>query len=159
MNFKNIYYLLLIFLFSFSCSSGYDSDSELTKLVTERYSNGKPKVVQYLKNQKDTASSVKRISYYNNGQVEMEGAVNNGNRDKEWKSYRSGGQIWSIMNYKNGYREGITENWRDNGNRNYIGYYRKDKKHGVWQFFDYYTGKLNKEVYFEKDKKIKEEDF
>ena len=157
MNLKYIYYLLFVVLLSSSCGSG--SDSDLKRIVTERFSNGKPKVVQFLTNSKDTTSSIRRISYFDNGQIQMDGGVSKGNRDGEWKSYRSGGQKWSIVNYKKGYREGITENWRDNGNRNYIGYYKNDKKHGIWQFFDYYTGKLLKEVYFEKDIHIKEEEY
>jgi len=157
MRIKEILYLIIVFVISSSCSSGDKGD--LKKVVTEKYPNGKQKVVQLLKSPDDTSSSVRRISYFENGNIEMEGGVSKGNRDGEWRSYRPGGQLWSIMNYKNGYREGITENWRDNNNRNYIGYYKSDKKHGIWQFFDYYTGKLIKEVYFEKDVKIKEEDY
>lgn len=149
-----------IIFFSFllaSCTS--NSDQDFTKHVVFRHADGSPRVEHYLANPKDTASAIKEIRYWENGRVEMEGGLNRGNRDGEWLSYRRSGAKWSVMNYKNGFREGLNENWRDNGNRNYIGYYRNDKEHGVWQFFDLNTGKLFKEVYFENGVKIKEENF
>ncbi|MFC2132163.1 toxin-antitoxin system YwqK family antitoxin [Bacteroidota bacterium] len=147
--------ILFLSIYFISCKS----NTKYEKVVINKFPNGVPRMVNYLKTPGDSTSIVRELRYFDNGEIEMEGGIKDGYRDGEWKSYRKGGLLWSIMNYSKGYREGINENWRDNGNRNFVGYYSKDKAHGLWQFFSYETGKLIKEITYENGEIIKEENF
>jgi|TARA_B110000438_G_C15639904_1_gene574834 antitoxin component YwqK of YwqJK toxin-antitoxin module len=54
-------------------------------------------------------------SYYENGQLESEGTNKNGQRDGPYKSYYQNGQLFQEVTFKDGQVDGLWKYYNDNG--------------------------------------------
>jgi hypothetical protein len=55
---------------------------------------------------------------------------------------------------KNGLKNGKSEGWFDNRNRNFVGRYVNGKKEGLWRFY-HYNGKIAKQAFYRNDQFVK----
>lgn len=80
--------------------------------------------------------------YYEDGkQIKMTGAkTKDGKRDAIWKYFGEDGTLLSLTEYKDGVKNGFCIVYYSNGQINYRGEYKNDKKVGVWTTFDLETG-------------------
>ena len=100
--------LILSVLMAFACCS-----SRLTEKVEARYPNEQP---QFVRKYDKSGNCVYETEYYETGQVKMEGAMKNGQRQGEWKAYLRDGRPWSIAVFKDGKYEGPSTVYWENGN-------------------------------------------
>ncbi|MDR1848310.1 MAG: hypothetical protein LBR17_09405 [Bacteroidales bacterium] len=76
----------------FSCSKG-------DKQVITTYSDGKPKLVFYTKNQNDKKVLVYQKMFYQNGKLRFEGEVKNNQKYGIWKYYFETGQLFAKTDF------------------------------------------------------------
>ena len=102
-------------------------------------------------------------TYFDNGQVEEEGMMEDGKREGEWKEYYESGKLFAVYQYENGMLNGPSVAYHENGallgKANYVndmpvGYFvsynmngeiletgtfdQQGEKVGVWEYRDYY---------------------
>ena len=118
---------ILLVLFMVSCHD------KTTEKVVAYYDNGQPYIVQYV-NSKGIA--IREVHYYEDGVVNMEGGMKDGNREGEWKSYFPSGRIQSVGIFKDGLRTGKATVYYENGNLYMEGDYKEGKHCGKWTFYD-----------------------
>ena len=95
---KNLFKILFLSLFMFSCGDN------LVEEVKERYDNGKLKVVEYYKKVGDNQELVRKIEYYENGQIKGEENYYHQKRDGKWVRYDEEGNISYERCYEMGKR-------------------------------------------------------
>ena len=135
-NMRKVFKLFALFFALASCSA------QLTEKTESSFPNGQAKSVRsYDRNDK----CVKETEYYEHGQVKMEGAMKDGEREGEWKAYFPDGRLQSIGTFTNGLRTGRATVWQENGNLLQEGFYREGTHVGKWKFYDE-QGNLVKEV-------------
>ena len=133
---KKVFLLLGLIIALASCNS------KLTEKVEVSFPNGQPQMVHYYDRHD---KCVKETEYYETGQVKMEGAMKEGNREGEWKAYFPDGRVQSIGTFVNGLRTGQATVYQENGNLLQEGFYKEGKHVGKWKFYDE-QGDLIKEV-------------
>jgi len=135
-----MYILFTLALFTLmNCAPG------LEQVVSEKYADGTPKIVQYFKGEGKAKTMVKEAFYYPDGQLRMEGQYKEGAKDGHWISYYNNGNKWSEGFYKDGINNGRTTTWHENGQKYYEGEYDQGKRSGIWKFWDE-NGEFIKEI-------------
>ena len=79
---------------------------------------------------------VRELYYYESGQLRMEGAIRDGQRDGEWISYFPDGKVQSRGFFEKGKRTGKATIYHENGNLYIEGYYKDGEKTGLWIYYD-----------------------
>lgn len=110
-----------------SCGNGN------TERVVESYPNGQPSLVQVYDH---NGQWIKEIQYYESGALMMEGAIKNGLREGEWKSYFEDGKTQSTGFFHEGIRTGATTIYYENGNLYMEGPYKDGRQIGQWSYYD-----------------------
>lgn len=124
-------------LFLLACSS-----EELWK-VTASYPTGEVKIEKaYEVIEADTVFIYQKV-YYQDGTLQLEGALRKDRRNGLWISYYQDGSKWSETTFADGVIQGETRSWFTNGNLRYEGSYDKGKRSGDWKLYDS-TGTLVK---------------
>ena len=124
---KKIILALSLFLALASC------DAQLTEKIEVTYPNGKPEIVLLLDK---SGECVRKVEYYDSGEVRMEGAIKNGQRDGEWTAYFPDGRVQSHGYFKDGQRTGASKVYWNNGNLRLEGFYTEGKHSGHWKWYD-----------------------
>ena len=124
---KRVFLYLAAVLLLGSCSP------RLTEKVESSFPNGQAKVVRYYDKNNNC---LKEIEYYETGQVKMEGAMQDGKREGEWKAYLRDGRPWSIDTFKDGELEGPSTVYWENGNLRWEGNFKAGVHCGNWKFYD-----------------------
>ena len=105
--------------------------------MTERtevfYPDGQPKVVKRFDK---SGNCVFESTYYESGQVKMEGPMKNGEREGEWKAYFPDGKTQSTGFFEAGKRTGEAKVYWYNGNPREEGFYKNGKHCGKWRYYD-----------------------
>lgn len=135
---KNIFLILILAMTMVSCAQ------KLTEKIEVKYPNGNPEIVLMLNK---SGECVKKIEYYDSGQVKMEGPIKNGKREGEWTAYFRDGRVQSHGFFKNGERTGAATVYYSNGNLLSEGFYREGKHSGHWKWYDEQGNLLREEDY------------
>ena len=79
-------------------------------------------------------NTVKKFElHWENGNIMVKGDfVGNLRVDGQWLWYYENGNIWSQVNYKYGFKNGLFKLYYKNGNIKVQGKYKKDERIGVW---------------------------
>ena len=121
---RSIFFLSIIALL-FSCKGSDIENSESTEKDTT--------VAITL----DATSSDKTVEYHPNGNIKMEGNLNDdGLRQGLWIAYYENGTKWSESYYVDGIRDGHSLSFFPNGRVRYVGEYKNDIKVGTWKFYN-----------------------
>ena len=91
----------------------------------------------------------KEIEYYETGQVKMEGAMKDGQREGVWTAYFPDGRPQSIADFKAGKMNGTSKVYWENGNLRWEGFYKEDRRFGKWKYYDEQGNLLNEVDYGE----------
>lgn len=135
---KKIILALSLFLALASC------DAQLTEKIEVTYPNGKPEIVLLLDK---SGECVRKVEYYDSGEVRMEGAIKNGQRDGEWAAYFPDGRVQSHGYFKDGQRTGASKVYWNNGNLRLEGFYKEGKHSGHWKWYDEQGNLIREEDY------------
>ena len=135
---KKIIRALSLFLALASC------DAQLTEKIEVTYPNGKPEIVLLLDK---SGECVRKVEYYDSGEVRMEGAIKNGQRDGEWTAYFPDGRVQSHGYFKDGQRTGASKVYWNNGNLRLEGFYTEGKHSGHWKWYDEQGNLIREEDY------------
>jgi len=118
------------------------------KVVEEEFPDGKPMNVKYFASE-TKEKLIREIQYYDDGAVYIEGSFKNNERHGSWVAYYKDGVIWSQAEYKDGLEDGLKSVYFENGQKYYEGIKEKNKRVGIWKFWDI-EGNLVKEVNYDK---------
>lgn len=108
-------------------------NNKLTEKTVASFGNGQPSTVHYLDKNNNV---VREAVFYENGALQMEGGMKDGNRSGEWKSYFPDGKVQSTGFFENGVRIGEAKVYHENGNIYIVGQYKDGKKVGEWIYYD-----------------------
>lgn len=138
-------------------------NKEEKRVVKERYSDGKEKIVisfkgdtthmvQYLEIHPSgkiareieyEANGVNRASeryIYEDGEVKLIGVYKNDHRFGVWKAFFPGGELQSIRNYnEDGKEEGLSQVYKLENGHYFLylsGYFSNGEKRGTWKFYN-----------------------
>lgn len=111
------------------------------KVIEETYPDGSPKRVCIYKGKGENREMIRETIYYENKQIQMDGAYKDGKRHGLWVSWYMNGNKWSEGTFRNGKSEGKRITYFENGKVRYEGSYKNDQRIGKWRFYDE-TGKL-----------------
>jgi antitoxin component YwqK of YwqJK toxin-antitoxin module len=114
-------YLIIIFI-SFFLSG---SQSDVTKQVMRKHSNGKPYVVLYFSN--STKEMVKEEVFFANGNLQWTGTYKNEVENGVWKYFHENGTLKSEQQYVNGKEDGICTDYDSSGKKIKESHYTKGK--------------------------------
>lgn len=132
--------LSILFLYT-SCKK------ETHWIISESYPSGQSKIEQeYYLNGNDTVFIFKKILSVN-GNLQLEGAIENRERHGLWKSYYPSGTVWSETGFIEGKFDGKTKTFYPNGKIRYTGFYSEGEKDGEWRWYDS-TGVFLKKINF-----------
>ena len=106
---------------------------KLTEKVCDSYPNGQPQSVQMLDK---SGECVKEIKYFESGQVMMEGAMKDGQREGEWTAYYPDGRTQSVCDFKAGKLDGVNKVYWENGNLRWEGFFKNNVHCGKWKYYD-----------------------
>lgn len=117
----------------------------------ERYDNGNVKISAFtMLNSKDFNG--KFTSYYENGEMESEGKLKNGQRTGFWTLYYDNGKLKNKSNYYQGKLQGDYEAFYENGNTSQIGKVMMEEKDGLWlSYFE--SGEIYDSCYYKNNKR------
>ncbi|MDD4141736.1 MAG: hypothetical protein PHR20_02935 [Bacteroidales bacterium] len=108
-------------------------NKETTKTINA-YPDGNPMLVHVYKGN-DTLNYVE-IQYYSDGTKRLEGRLEKGSREDEWKSWYPDGTLWSEGKFKNGMADGYRRVFHENGTLYMEGEYAAGNRVGEWTFYD-----------------------
>lgn len=124
---------------------------KLQERVTESYSDGTPKRVQFYTPDTENSYLAKEIFYYQNGQKKVEGYYNaEGRKHGKWVYWREDGKKWSEGYFFEGKDDKLRRTWHENGQKHYQGKYNKGTRVGIWKFWDE-NGRMVKEIDYDKE--------
>ena len=135
---KKIILALSLLLTLASCSA------QLTEKIEVTYPNGKPEMVLLFDK---SGECVRKVEYYDSGEVRMEGAIKNGQRDGEWTAYFPDGRVQSHGYFEDGKRTGAATVYWMNGNLREEGFYTEGRHSGRWKWYDEQGNLLREEDY------------
>lgn len=115
----------------------------LEERIAERYSNGNPKVLEKLSNQK----VIFRREYHSNNIRKREGPLLKGQFHGPVQEWSSNGALWAEGDYKSGLLDGDWVYWYNKDVIRQKGSYSKGQKNGLWLLY-YKTGILKKKQIF-----------
>lgn len=125
---RSLFFLSIIVFLSSCDNSGNEIDNE------DATSTSEDTTVTY---SKDLTSSNKTVEYHPNGNIKMEGNLNDdGQRQGLWIAYYENGTKWSESYYVDGIRDGHSLSFYPNGRIRYVGEYKNDVKVGEWKFYN-----------------------
>jgi antitoxin component YwqK of YwqJK toxin-antitoxin module len=76
-------------------------------------------------------------AWHENGQLDREGGLKDGQRDGKWQAFYDDGTPWAEHEYAAGVQIGAYRTWYPNGTPNIEGQYdATGKPTGEWQFYD-----------------------
>ena len=142
---KNLFKILFLSLFMFSCGEN------LVEEVRERYDDGKLKLVEYYKKVGDNQQLVKRINYYENGNISQETNHKDGYLDGRYVIYYENGNIEREGMLKGGEEYGEWKYYYENGNIQREGMFKGGEEYGEWIYYDD-EGKIVEHGVWENDK-------
>jgi antitoxin component YwqK of YwqJK toxin-antitoxin module len=119
---------ILVCLLLLSC------EQVTTEKITQTWDDGSPRTIMVYN--EDGSELIKQIVYYNNGNLNIEGEFNEGERHGTWTSYYVAGSLWTINNYENGVLEGEYLMYNENGTLRIQGFYSEGEESGHWDFHD-----------------------
>jgi len=137
---KNIFYIFIVFVISISSCK---KNIELQERIISSFDNGKPEVIEFYEQEKDTQVVKYYKEFYKNEQLKIEGYIKNNERDGHWIYYYENGNKWSEGNYINGLAEGKFIQYYENG--------------GVWMYTFYKHDKKTKAILFNSDSTVAKE--
>ncbi len=76
------------------------------------------------------------IKYYDNGQVQSEGRMLNGDYDGKYVYHYDNGQAKKEEYFNVGLRNGNYLEWFSNGKKWVVGFYKADKQDSIWTWYD-----------------------
>lgn len=115
-------------------------------VVEESFESGEKKIVTTYVIDGETRTKIKTEQYYQDGQLEMVGSLNEkGEREGKWDYYYPSGKMWSTCEYKDGKKHGKSAVFFETGKPRYEGTYSEDSTIGKWKFYNK-AGKVVKEV-------------
>ena len=120
--------------------------NRLKEKVINTYDNGQASLVRYYDHDDQC---VREVEYYEDGVLKMEGEMQDGHREGEWKAYFPDGRPQSIGFFKDGLRTGKATIYYSNGNLWMEGFYKEGKKVGEWTYYDEQGYKLRTDDYGE----------
>lgn len=123
--------LIILFIISIFCNSC----STREKVITEKFPDGSPKVVEIYEGKNDNKLMVKRIAYYDNKHKRVEGEYKDGKKDGKWTYWYENGRLWSEGYFKNDMSHGLRTTWHENGNKYIEGEFREGLRIGEWKFW------------------------
>ncbi len=91
---KKILFLCGITLICFACSKG-------ERKVVAKYDDGKPFIVEYVKNKDGKETRTYEEHYYQNGKKRLEGKIENNLRSGIWKFYYEDGNLFAKADFSN----------------------------------------------------------
>jgi len=145
---------------------GYNEQFEdFTYLIHYKNSEIK-KISKILLKEIDEELVSKRITYYENGNIEKEehfsycNQISKKYKNDDWDNkfrengyqyeYFENGNLHTLTSYKCGLKDGVYKKFDEDGWLSESGYYKEDDRHGLW--FDYYLDEewssITKTVYF-----------
>ena len=133
---------LLVLLLFLSTSCRFEQ-----KVIEDTYPDGSPKRVCIYKGKGQNREMVRETTYYENKQMQMDGAFQDGKRSGLWISWYENGKKWSEGNFKDGQEEGLRTTYYENGQKRYEGLFRDGVRTGDWKFWDE-SGKLVKTIMY-----------
>lgn len=139
--------ILILITFAFLASCG----PKMQERVTETFSDGKPKRVQYFSPDLETGYLIKEVFFYENGQKKVDGFYNQeGKKHGKWIYWREDGKKWSEGYFFEGKDDKLRKTWHENGQKHYQGKYDKGTRIGIWRFWDE-NGRMVKEINYDKE--------
>ncbi len=75
-------------------------------------------------------------NYFDNGNLESAGWIENGKKTKYWLTYYTNGKLKSEGHYKNGLRTKFWKLYTKTGTKESEGHFEKDKKIKWWIYYD-----------------------
>ena len=121
---------------------------DLVKVTEESFNSGNPKLVRFYKDN-DGKVLKKEISYYDNGQIKMEGKYKRNKKSGIWKYYYEDGTLWSEGRFEDNERNGYGITYHENGKKYIEGHYTDGMRSKSWRFYDE-KGSLLKEIEYGK---------
>lgn len=144
-----------LFILLFVCFEFSACKVKLVEDVVKTFPDGKPAIVNLYEEGDSTKSIKRQVKYYQNGNVEVEGDLDNGKRSGKWTYYYDTGIKWSEGTFKNDLSDGNFTVWYKDGKINYKSEYIEGQPNGKWIFYDE-KEKPVKEVVFENGTKKSE---
>ena len=143
-----LYSIMLLFLsalFFAACSDNLEEE------VISQYSKEQPMVEQKISYHGDQIVVKYETRYYPNGIIEMEGPVDNNEREGEWVFYKEDGSKWRTEQYENGQLHGEFTEWYRSGKPKFEGEYYHGLPNGAWKLYTA-DGDIEKEYKYDKGK-------
>jgi antitoxin component YwqK of YwqJK toxin-antitoxin module len=122
---------LVILVFLISCTDPLKEQNSLKDSI-HRLNETIPLSDKFMESDKRMLNT----SYYPNGQVKLEGNLENNLREGKWTSWYETGMIWSETCFVKGVKTGPTTTWYANGKKRYEGEYLNNKEFGEWKYYD-----------------------
>ena len=110
------------------------SEAPVVERIVKVFPNGNPER-SVIYDASETQMLGERF-FYDDGTVRIEGAVQDGSRHGEWKSYTMEGSLLSINNYEMGTYHGPYFNYFPSGETRITGAYHLGTEVGEWIIFD-----------------------
>jgi len=135
---KKILFGLLIFSIIISCQSvpnkdqgleytEYINSKDLVEQVAEQYPSGQKKAVVYRESDDVEQQPVKEVHFFENGNIQVEGTLLNGQRHGTWTFYHDNGKVWSTGKFIKGKSEGLFEIYDKKGQIKFKYHYKNDE--------------------------------
>lgn len=129
---KIIFLLVLSAIFSCQPKIHVPAETEIIEL----WDNGQARLIMHYEIMHGKKVATKEVHYHANGVKSMEGPLQNGLRNGEWKSWYDDGALWSVGSFKNGKREGKGLVFHANGKKFIEGSYLSGERIGKWSWWD-----------------------
>ncbi len=140
------FFLTIIGILSFAaCNRGPEAPTALSSEIMEIWDDGLPRLVWLYDEVDGQKVAVKEVHYYPDGQKHMEGPLEDGRRQGEWKSWYENGNLWSMGDFVEGERHGKGVVFHSNGKKFMEGTYLHGSRFGIWQFWDRNGKKISEE--------------
>ena len=105
-------------------------------MIVEKWDNGTPKKVNYVVGEGVKQEIVGRITYYENGEIEIKGEYEKGKKHGKHEYYDENGQIIKEETYKDGKLDGLTTEWYESGQKRIEGSYKDGERTDTWKSWD-----------------------
>ena len=107
------------------------------EMIVAKWDNGTPKKVNYVIGEGVKQEIVGRITYYENGEIEIKGEYEKGKKHGKHKYYDENGQIIKEETYKDGKLDGQFTGWYESGQKRIEGSYKDGKHTDIWTSWDF----------------------
>ncbi|SVD66562.1 uncharacterized protein METZ01_LOCUS419416, partial [marine metagenome] len=128
------------------------------EMIVAKWDNGTPKKVNYVVGEGVKQEIVGRITYYENGEIEIKGEYEKGKKHGKHDYYDENGQIIKEETYKDGKLDGQFTGWYDSGQKRIEGSYKDGKHTDIWTSWDSSGVETSASDWFQKGLDAKEYD-